>query len=43
VTAVEAGTRVDIVATGVPDGISEEDQAVGLAAPLANLARHLGV
>ncbi|GAB3644694.1 SRPBCC family protein [Glycomyces tarimensis] len=38
VAAVEAGTRVDIVATDVPDGISAEDHAAGLASSLANLA-----
>ena len=30
VTAVDAGTRVDIVAEDVPDGISTEDHAAGL-------------
>jgi uncharacterized protein YndB with AHSA1/START domain len=32
------GTRVDIVAEQVPDGISAEDHAVGMASSLANLA-----
>jgi uncharacterized protein YndB with AHSA1/START domain len=32
------GTRVEIVAEDVPDGISAEDHAVGLASSLANLA-----
>ncbi len=41
VVAVEGGTRVDIVADDVPDGISAEDHAAGLASSLANLARHL--
>ncbi len=41
VTAVEEGTRVDIVAGDVPDGISAEDHATGLASSLANLAEHL--
>ena len=41
VTAVEGGTRVDITADDVPDGISEEDHAAGLASSLANLATHL--
>jgi uncharacterized protein YndB with AHSA1/START domain len=41
VSAVEAGTRVDIVAADVPDGISAEDHAAGLASSLANLAEHL--
>ena len=38
VTAVDAGTRVDIVAEDVPDGISAEDHAAGLASSLTNLA-----
>jgi uncharacterized protein YndB with AHSA1/START domain len=38
VTAAEAGTRVDIIATDVPGGISAEDHAAGLASSLANLA-----
>ncbi|WP_435644148.1 SRPBCC family protein [Streptomyces sp. H49] len=41
VTAVEAGARVDIVAEDVPDGISAEDHAAGLASSLANLAAYL--
>ena len=41
VTAVEGGTRVDVVADDVPDGISAEDHATGLASSLANLAEHL--
>jgi hypothetical protein len=41
VTAVDGGTRVDITADDVPDGISSEDHAVGLASSLANLADHL--
>lgn len=41
VTAVDAGTRADIVADGVPDGISEEDHATGLASSLENLAEHV--
>ena len=40
VTAVEAGTRADIVAEDVPDGISAEDHAAGLASSLANLAAY---
>ena len=35
------GTRVDIVADDVPDGISAEDHAVGLASSLDNLARYV--
>jgi uncharacterized protein YndB with AHSA1/START domain len=41
VTAVETGTRVEIRADDVPDGISAEDHATGLASSLANLAAHL--
>jgi uncharacterized protein YndB with AHSA1/START domain len=41
VTAVDAGTRVDIVAEDVPDGISAEDHAAGLASSLTNLAAYL--
>jgi uncharacterized protein YndB with AHSA1/START domain len=41
VTAVDGGTRVDIRADDVPDGISAEDHAAGLASSLANLAAHL--
>jgi uncharacterized protein YndB with AHSA1/START domain len=42
ITAVDdAGTRVDIVAEDVPDGISAEDHAAGLASSLANLAAYV--
>ena len=41
VTAAGAGTRVDIVAEGVPDGISAEDQAAGLASSVTNLAAYV--
>jgi hypothetical protein len=41
VTAAGAGTRVDIVAGDVPDGISAEDHAAGLASSLTNLATYL--
>ena len=41
VTPVDDGTRVDIRADDVPDGISAEDHAAGLASSLANLAAHL--
>jgi uncharacterized protein YndB with AHSA1/START domain len=41
VTAVDAGTRVEIRADDVPDGISAEDHAAGLASSLANLAAYL--
>jgi uncharacterized protein YndB with AHSA1/START domain len=40
VTAVDSGTRVDIAAEDVPDGISPEDHAAGLASSLANLAAY---
>jgi uncharacterized protein YndB with AHSA1/START domain len=40
-TAVDAGTRVDIRADDVPAGISEEDHASGLASSLSNLASYL--
>jgi uncharacterized protein YndB with AHSA1/START domain len=40
VTAVQGGTRVDIVAADVPDGISAEEHATGLASSLSNLAEH---
>lgn len=38
---VDAGTLVEITADGVPDGISADDHAVGMASSLANLAEHL--
>ena len=41
VTAVPGGTRVDFTADDVPDGISAEDHAAGLASSLANLAAYL--
>ena len=41
VTAAGAGTRVDIVAKDVPDGISAEDHAAGLASSLRNLAAYV--
>jgi hypothetical protein len=42
VTAVEAGTRVDIVAEDVPDGVSAEDHAAGLSSSLEKLAAYVG-
>lgn len=42
VHAVDGGTLVEIIADDVPDGISAEDHAIGLASSLTNLARHLG-
>jgi uncharacterized protein YndB with AHSA1/START domain len=41
VTAAGAGTRVDIVAEDVPDGISAADHAAGLSSSLANLAAYV--
>lgn len=41
VTAVDAGTRVDIRADDVPAGISVDDHAAGLASSLTNLASYL--
>lgn len=41
VTAVDGGTRVDITADDVPDGISAEDHAAGLSSSLANLAAYV--
>jgi uncharacterized protein YndB with AHSA1/START domain len=41
VTAVEGGTRVDITADHVPDGISADDHAAGMESSLANLAAHV--
>lgn len=41
VTAVDEGTRVDLIAEDVPAGISAEDHAAGLASSLANLAAYL--
>jgi uncharacterized protein YndB with AHSA1/START domain len=40
-TAVDAGTRVEIRAEDVPAGISAEDHAAGLSSSLANLAAYL--
>jgi hypothetical protein len=42
VTPVELGTRVDITAVQVPEGISAEEHAAGLASSLANLAAYVG-
>ena len=42
VTPVDGSTRVDFIASNVPDGISAEDHAVGLSASLANLADFVG-
>lgn len=42
VQPVDEGALVVITADDVPDGISAEDHATGLASSLDNLARHLG-
>jgi uncharacterized protein YndB with AHSA1/START domain len=41
VTAADGGTRVTITADDVPDGVSAEDHATGLASSLANLAEYV--
>lgn len=41
VESVEDGTLVQITASDVPDGISGQDHAAGLASSLANLACYL--
>lgn len=41
VRAVDGGTRVDITAADVPDGISAADHAAGLESSLSNLDRYL--
>lgn len=41
VTPVDEGTRVEFIATDVPDGISAEAHAAGLASSLENLAGYL--
>ena len=38
----DGGTRVEIRAEDVPDGISAEDHAAGLASSLENLAAYVG-
>lgn len=40
-TEVDTGTRVQIRAEDVPDGISAEDHAAGMTSSLANLASYL--
>jgi uncharacterized protein YndB with AHSA1/START domain len=40
-TEVEGGTRVDITAGNVPDGITGAEHAAGLASSLENLANYL--
>jgi len=41
VAEVDGGTRVDIIADNVPDGITADDHAAGLASSLVNLAKYL--
>jgi uncharacterized protein YndB with AHSA1/START domain len=41
VTPTDGGTHLEVVADDVPDGISAEDHAAGIASSLANLAAHL--
>jgi uncharacterized protein YndB with AHSA1/START domain len=41
VRAVEGGTRVEITADDVPDGITADDHAAGLTSSLDNLAAYL--
>ena len=41
VALVDGGTRVDITANDVPDGISADDHATGLASSLENLATYV--
>ena len=41
VTGVEGGSRVDITADDVPDGVSPEDHEAGLTSSLVNLARYV--
>jgi uncharacterized protein YndB with AHSA1/START domain len=41
ITLADEGTRVDIIADDVPDGIDADDHAAGLASSLANLATYL--
>lgn len=40
-TAVEGGTRVEVTAENVPDGISERDHSKGMESSLVNLAEYL--
>jgi len=41
VAAVAAGTRVDIIAEDVPDGISAGDHAAGISSSLEKLAGYV--
>ena len=40
VTEVDGGTRIDIIADDVPDGIAADDHTAGLASSLVNLAKY---
>jgi uncharacterized protein YndB with AHSA1/START domain len=40
-TAAEGGTRVDITADNVPDGVSPQDHLAGITSSLDQLARYL--
>jgi uncharacterized protein YndB with AHSA1/START domain len=42
VRAVDGGTRVEITASDVPDGISADDHGAGLTSSLDNLASYVG-
>lgn len=42
VAGVDGGTRIDITAVDVPDGISPEDHPSGLTSSLSNLADYVG-
>ncbi len=41
VSAAPAGSRVEIRAEGIPDGISADDHSAGMASSLANLAAYV--
>jgi uncharacterized protein YndB with AHSA1/START domain len=41
ISSVDGGTLVEVTADDVPDGISADDHAAGMASSLANLAGHL--
>jgi hypothetical protein len=41
VRATDGGTLVEVVAEGVPDGISAEDHAAGMASSLDQLRAHV--
>ncbi len=41
ITPVDDGTRVDVVAEDVPDGVSAADHAEGIASSLDNLAGYV--